>query len=425
MLSYKIPDKKTYVNGKQSTKRPNTCEFYNSASESLCEILLYGKIGSLQIIIWVVQVFGVYSLYNSSLIGYITMLVPPEHFALVEEGIYRSSRVDGINIPFLKSLELKSIVWINEEKPPRAVRQYMEENNVQLHHIVNSSILQEEEGGEGANGNIITNDNTSITASNNDNNKTINTFSNNNVKFQEWMILRPSIISKAFMIMLNKENHNCLIMDTSDVIIGILRCILLWSYSSIFNEYKLFARRMSYKVEIFLELINVELIPHIEDTEDVKVPIIYQRTESVSSDSSTSTRSTSNMNIASDDQSSTNSLAIPIGSSNKEQSTTESMDRLSISTSPQVPMNLLKMAEKKHKDRKKNQLPNALDSFNRTRESHKKSLKWTMYQPRTDRTQVLRGGCSGNIPLPTTISVQIPQERLLPQWFIHLREKLQ
>lgn len=167
------------------------------------------------------------------------MLVPPENFAMVEDGIFRCSKLDAINISFLKSLDLKSIAWINEEKPPRALRQFIQDHNIKLFHLMNSSVLPEEE---------------EIT----------------NVKYQEWMVLKPSLISKTIEIILDIENQNCLLMDRSEIIIGILRHIQRWSYSSISNEYRLYASRTSYKVEIFLELINLELLPHHEDIKIVK-----------------------------------------------------------------------------------------------------------------------------------------------------------
>ena len=160
--------------------------------------------------------------------NYCQMLVPPENFSMVEEGIYRSSKVDAINISFLKSIDLKAVVWINEEKPPRVVRQFMDESNIRLYHMVNSGVFPEEE---------------------------------ENIKLhQEWMVLKPSLISKTIQTILDVDNHNCLIMDASEIIVGVLRCIERWNYSSISNEYRLFANRTSYKVEIFLEYLILVIL---------------------------------------------------------------------------------------------------------------------------------------------------------------------
>lgn len=157
------------------------------------------------------------------------MLVPPDNFALVEDGIYRCSKLDPINNSFLDTLQLRSIVWMDEENPTRVLSEYMEENHITLYHITDSNILQED--------------------------SEISSF-----KHQDWMVLRPTLISKVIRILLNsRNNHNCLLIDKSAVVVGILRHIERWCYSSIANEYRLFSgSKSNYNVESFLELINIE-----------------------------------------------------------------------------------------------------------------------------------------------------------------------
>lgn len=168
-----------------------------------------------------------------------SMLVPPDNFALVEDGVYRCSKLDPINNSFLDTLELKSIVWMDEENPTRVLSEYMEENHIRLYHITDSNILQED--------------------------SEISSF-----KHQDWMVLRPTLISKVIRILLNSRmNHNCLLIDKSAVVVGILRHIERWCYSSIANEYRLFSgSKANYYVESFLELINIELEPFHEEEED-------------------------------------------------------------------------------------------------------------------------------------------------------------
>ncbi|KAF6014996.1 hypothetical protein HII12_001049 [Brettanomyces bruxellensis] len=167
------------------------------------------------------------------------MLVPPDNFALVEDGIYRCSKLDPINNSFLDTLQLKSIVWMDEENPTRVLSEYMEENHIRLYHITDSNILQED--------------------------SEISSF-----KHQDWMVLRPTLISKVIRILLNsRNNHNCLLIDKSAVVVGILRHIERWCYSSIANEYRLFSgSKANYNVESFLELINIELEPHNEENDE-------------------------------------------------------------------------------------------------------------------------------------------------------------
>ncbi|KAI9821776.1 MAG: tyrosine-protein phosphatase required for protection against superoxide stress (By similarity) [Pycnora praestabilis] len=75
-------------------------------------------------------------------------VVPPLNFAhvpnekvQVEEGIYRSGQPSSINMPFLQSLELKTIVWLAEpdivavEEPNEALLAFADENELTVHHL--------------------------------------------------------------------------------------------------------------------------------------------------------------------------------------------------------------------------------------------------------------------------------------------------
>lgn len=155
------------------------------------------------------------------------MLVPPLNYSMVDIGIFRCSRLDAINISFLKSLSLNTILWINEEKPPRAIRHFIEEHDIRIHHMTTSGTVVEEDI---------------------------------NVEAQEWMVLKPRIVSEAIEVLLNVDNYNCLVVDTSDVIVGVLRHIQRWNYSAILNEYRVYANKTSYRAEIYLELVRVELV---------------------------------------------------------------------------------------------------------------------------------------------------------------------
>jgi tyrosine-protein phosphatase OCA1 len=49
------------------------------------------------------------------------MLVPPPNFGLVEENLYRSGAPDLLNLPFLETLGLTSIIWLAPEEPDDAL----------------------------------------------------------------------------------------------------------------------------------------------------------------------------------------------------------------------------------------------------------------------------------------------------------------
>ena len=56
------------------------------------------------------------------------MLVPPENFGTVESGIYRSTKLESENFPFLQTLNLRSMVILDTEKPPRSLNNFLEAN---------------------------------------------------------------------------------------------------------------------------------------------------------------------------------------------------------------------------------------------------------------------------------------------------------
>jgi hypothetical protein len=382
------------------------------------------------------------------------MLVPPENFSMVENGIYRSSKLDAINISFLKSINLKSIVWINEEKPSRALRHFIGENQVKLFHMTNSGTLLEEDE-------IV------------------------NVKYQEWMVLKPGLISKAIETIMDVFNQNCLVMDTSEVIIGILRHIQRWNYSSILSEYRLYARKTSYKAEIFLELIKLELISNDEDLNEDENSLLLDKRRTVSGSDFEETDPF--IVIEGDSSNNNHSLteAIQIRQGSNEptssglqatsptirrlsvepiNSPSSSVGHLSISTSPQIPKNLLKMAElrknrKKHSNleqqNQQQQKPlldqhplhapsklttnlsaSALNSYawapvSKTKNfsySHETptndQFQWALYQPRINGAVVARPGSTHNArPMNTTIRVRLPPTAGLPLWFLELRSQ--
>ncbi|KAG7877525.1 hypothetical protein KL937_004720 [Ogataea polymorpha] len=260
------------------------------------------------------------------------MLVPPDNFAFVEDGLYRCSALDAINAPFLETLGLSTIVWLDEEKPPRAINQYIEDNRVRLCHLKESSVIPED---------------------------------TDSMRFQDWMVLRPTLVAETFQILLDYQTyHDCLLVDRSEVVIGLLRRIQRWSYSSISNEYRLFANnKANYAVENYLELVNIELVPYErmadQDDEDEET-VVVEEPKSLEKDLSIS-------------------------------------PHLSVSTSPQIPKTLLKMVEMRRQKRKH-------------RQERQQSISYS--------------GVSFFKPAGTaSVRVRLPREENLPAWFIELRTR--
>lgn len=49
------------------------------------------------------------------------MLVPPPNFGLVEDSLYRSGAPDVLNLPFIETLGLNSVIWLAPEEPDAAL----------------------------------------------------------------------------------------------------------------------------------------------------------------------------------------------------------------------------------------------------------------------------------------------------------------
>eukprot|EP01114_Cavostelium_apophysatum_P019317 TRINITY_DN6190_c0_g1_i2.p1 TRINITY_DN6190_c0_g1~~TRINITY_DN6190_c0_g1_i2.p1 ORF type:complete len:141 (-),score=4.20 TRINITY_DN6190_c0_g1_i2:27-449(-) len=60
---------------------------------------------------------------------------PPEVFGIVESGIYRCNSLSPINFPFIKQLQLKSVIQLSPEVPTKAVTSFFQENNIEHIHL--------------------------------------------------------------------------------------------------------------------------------------------------------------------------------------------------------------------------------------------------------------------------------------------------
>ncbi|ONH64709.1 putative tyrosine-protein phosphatase OCA1 [Cyberlindnera fabianii] len=127
------------------------------------------------------------------------MLLPPDNFGLVDSGIYRCSKLDAINFAFLETLQLKSIAILDNETPVmKNFENFMKLNGIKAYRFENQAI------------------NTEISESNTD-----------------WMVFTPDIIQKVFKVLLNNNNYNLLVIDKTNVMIGLLRKVCKWNYSKL------------------------------------------------------------------------------------------------------------------------------------------------------------------------------------------------
>ncbi|KAJ3278908.1 hypothetical protein HDU79_001103, partial [Rhizoclosmatium sp. JEL0117] len=62
-------------------------------------------------------------------------VVPPVNFAMVEAGVYRSGRPSKQSLPFLSSLNLKTIIYLSSSKDLDANIQFAQDNDVTYLHF--------------------------------------------------------------------------------------------------------------------------------------------------------------------------------------------------------------------------------------------------------------------------------------------------
>ncbi|OAP06061.1 PFA-DSP3 [Arabidopsis thaliana] len=63
------------------------------------------------------------------------VLAPPSNFSMVEDGIYRSGFPRPENFSFLKTLNLRSIIYLCPEPYPEENLKFLEANNIKLYQF--------------------------------------------------------------------------------------------------------------------------------------------------------------------------------------------------------------------------------------------------------------------------------------------------
>ncbi|CAG8514483.1 7592_t:CDS:2 [Ambispora gerdemannii] len=154
------------------------------------------------------------------------MLTPPEQFGIVEKGVYRSDMLHQSHFPFVKSLDLKTVVILSPEVPTRAATTFLEENNINLIHLG------------------------------------LRTWKPN----IGWRPVSEELIKDGLELVLDVGNHPILVMCTSGIhetgtFIGCLRKLQNWSFSSIVAEYRSYAgNKARYVNQQFIELFDMDLV---------------------------------------------------------------------------------------------------------------------------------------------------------------------
>ncbi|KAL8171111.1 hypothetical protein V2J09_022915 [Rumex salicifolius] len=150
--------------------------------------------------------------------------IPPFNFAMVDNGIFRSGFPDTVSCSFLRTLGLRSVIYLCTEPCPVQYDQFLKANGIQL------------------------------------------------LKFEIEMFKEPFVnipenkIREALQIVLDPSNHPVLIhckrgKHRTGCLVGCLRKLQRWCLSSIFDEYQRFAGpKARLSDQRFIELFDISTL---------------------------------------------------------------------------------------------------------------------------------------------------------------------
>ncbi|CCK72048.1 Oca4p KNAG_0I02630 [Huiozyma naganishii CBS 8797] len=370
------------------------------------------------------------------------MLVPPANFGIAEEGIYRCSKVETLNLSFIETLSLKSVVYIGGQEPSKFFKEFFNRSSIEWSVIRIADISTA--------GAPINNDNnpgsneaedlhatqkeekkssTNITkstslakypnrnpdsvanegnrASRNDDLINLNKMGDSTYSLNDrndLMLIKSSCLKKTFRKLLDCQNYNILLIDKTALIIGILRKIQKWSISSIINEYRLYSgKNRSYFAETFLDLIDIAVE---QDQEDIRQALAGK-----------TVRINNTENLAVD----------PIAEERQRKlSNVIVVSEHDLSDPPQVPHRLLKMVEEAEKNERLNLTNGDLVSSisaGMQRSTSNLGIFGHRYRLAFNGKE---NGRYNYYKSPNTkadaLTLQIPREANLPSWFTYQRD---
>ncbi|XP_023516464.1 probable tyrosine-protein phosphatase At1g05000 [Cucurbita pepo subsp. pepo] len=149
-------------------------------------------------------------------------LVPPPNFSSVEDGIFRSGFPQPSNFPFLKNLNLRSIIYLCPEPYPEENLEFLRANNIKLFQF-------KIEGTK-----------------------------------EPFVSIPKDAILDALKILIDVRNHPILIhckrgKHRTGSLVGCLRKFQNWCLTSVFEEYQRYAGVKSRATDLqFIEAFNIE-----------------------------------------------------------------------------------------------------------------------------------------------------------------------
>ncbi|KAK3155403.1 hypothetical protein QOZ80_2BG0202860 [Eleusine coracana subsp. coracana] len=154
-------------------------------------------------------------------------MVPPLNFAMVDDGIFRSGFPDATNFRFLRSLNLRSIVYLCPEPYPEDNARFLDQNGIELHQF----------GIEG--------------------------------RKEPFVYIPEEMIREAIKVILDVRNQPVLIhckrgKHRTGCVVGCLRKLQKWCLSSVFDEYLHFAAAKARSTDQrFMEQFDASSLMHL------------------------------------------------------------------------------------------------------------------------------------------------------------------
>lgn len=155
------------------------------------------------------------------------VIVPPDNFAVVETGLYRSALPNARNMPYVRTLRLNTVIILSSEKPGRSLCNFFDSNGIRVAHT----------GLHGWSA-----DQTS------------------------WTPISEDVVKDSLELILRRDRYPVLVCDIGGVhlvgmVIGCLRRLQNWNLNSVVHEYRSFAAaKTRYVNEQFIELFDTDLV---------------------------------------------------------------------------------------------------------------------------------------------------------------------
>ncbi|CAI1883073.1 hypothetical protein SEUBUCD646_0C01620 [Saccharomyces eubayanus] len=232
------------------------------------------------------------------------MLVPPANFGIAEEGIYRCSKVETLNLSFLETLNLKTVIFIGGQEPSKFFKDFFTRSSIKwivLRMSDFSAAAVPVKSSPAPNENLYPNNDSNQSLLDKKKTENSRAFQNSRtdpmirdeVSYHlsdndDLMLIKSTCLKRTFKTLLNIDNYSVLLVDKTALVIGILRKIQKWNIASIINEYRLFSgKNRNYFAETFLEIISI----NIEQEKCNKTTTASKNTERLSLENNNKTHS--------------------------------------------------------------------------------------------------------------------------------------